>query len=217
MKAPVVFDLDGTLIESAPDIHAAVVRVLAAEGLPPLPLATVRGFIGNGVAVLVERVMAASGIGPGEHPRLLARFQTEYDAAPSTLTRVFDGVEGALATLAAAGHPLGVCTNKPEATSRAILCDLGLIGYFGAIIGGDSLPERKPRPEPLLHAFMQLAAARGLYVGDSEVDSETALAAKVPFFLFTRGYRKAEPEAIPHLASFDDHAALPALIAGAGS
>ncbi|MBN8633542.1 MAG: phosphoglycolate phosphatase [Rhodobacterales bacterium] len=217
MPLPVVFDLDGTLIDSAPDIHAAVARMLATEGLPPLPLDVVRGFIGNGVVVLVERVMAASGIAAAEHPRLLARFQAEYDSSPSALTTVFAGVEEALATLTERGHPLGVCTNKPEATSRAILGDLGLLRHFGTVLGGDSLLHRKPRPEPLLHSFRQLGAARGLYVGDSEVDGETALAAGVPFFLFTRGYRKAEPAEIPHRVSFDDHAALPSLVAGVAS
>lgn len=215
MKLPVVFDLDGTLIDSAPDIHAAVARMLDAEGLEPLPLAEVRSFIGNGVAVLVERVMGATGHAAAEHPRLLARFQAEYDAAPSALSQVFPGVIEALEALTAAGHPLGICTNKPEATSRAILGDLGLLGYFGAVIGGDSLPIRKPRPEPLLHVFRTLGTDSGLYVGDSEVDGETAAAARVPFFLFTRGYRKAALSAIPHDASFDDHAALAALIAGA--
>lgn len=215
MKVPVVFDLDGTLIDSAPDIHAAVARMLAAEGLAPLPLDTVRGFIGNGVAALVERVMAAAGLPPTEHPRLLARFQAEYDAAPSALTRVFDGAEEALAALAATGHPLGICTNKPEATSRAILADLGLLAHFGAVVGGDSLPVRKPRPEPLLEAFRRLGAERGLYVGDSEVDGETAAAAEVPLFLFANGYRRSPMSEIPHHAAFGDFASLPALIASA--
>ncbi|MCA0273887.1 MAG: phosphoglycolate phosphatase [Proteobacteria bacterium] len=210
---PIVFDLDGTLIDSAPDIHAAVARMLKAEGLEPLPLAEARGFIGNGVAVLVERVMAAVGLAPAEHPRLLARFQAEYDAAPSALTRVFDGAEAALTALGAAGHPLGVCSNKPEATSRAILADLGLLRHFCAIVGGDSLPVRKPHPGPLLEAFRLLGAETGLYVGDSEVDAETAEAAVTPLFLFTKGYRKAAIEAIPHHRAFDSHARLPALIA----
>ncbi len=211
----VVFDLDGTLIDSAPDIHRAANAALAAEGKPPLPLVQVRSFIGNGVAVLVERVMAASGLTGAEiHARMLARFMADYDAAPADLTRCFSGVAEALGKLRAQGARLAVCTNKPEATSHAILTALGLAPAFDVVIGGDSTPFRKPDPRPLLAAFDALGG-RGLYVGDSEVDAATARAAGVPFLLFTEGYRAASVEDLAPLHTFSEFASLPEIVSEA--
>lgn len=217
MGAPVeavVFDLDGTLIDSAPDIHAAVGETLLGVGQPPLPLPTVRGFIGNGVPALIEQVMAARGIAPapGAHERLCEAFMGHYMAAPTALTRPYPGVVEALAALAGDGLRLGVCTNKPEAATRAILGDLGLADAFEAVVGGDSLPVRKPDPAPLLAAAERLGDSRALYVGDSEVDAETARRADLRFLLFLGGYRHAPPEALPHDAAFDDFRALPRLV-----
>ncbi|MEO1459590.1 MAG: HAD family hydrolase, partial [Pseudomonadota bacterium] len=132
----VVFDLDGTLVESAPDLHAAAVRMLAGLGRPALDLATVTGFVGNGVGKLVERCLVATGGEDGLQAEALAAFHRHYAAAPTALTRPYEGVADALAALAAAGLPLGVCTNKPEAMARRVLTDLDLAAPFGAVVGG---------------------------------------------------------------------------------
>ena len=208
----IVFDLDGTLIDSAPDIHAAAARMLAGEGLAPLPLATIQSFIGNGVAVLVQRMMETVGLPEADHPRLTTAFVAHYEAAPAVLTRPFPHVRETLAALHGAGARLGLCTNKPAAPSRAILAAFDLDPFFATVIGGDSLPTRKPDPAGLLCAFAELGGV-GLYVGDSEIDAETAHRAGAPFALFTEGYRKTPVEALTHHFAFADFASLPALCA----
>ena len=207
-----IFDLDGTLIDSAPDIRAAVNRMLAGEGLEPLDLPTVTDFVGNGMPKLVERVMAVKGIDPARHKALTQVTLDHYNAAPSALTRPYPVVPQALAALEAAGHRLALCTNKPEAPARAILADLGLARHFPVVIGGDTLPMRKPDPAPALECVKAMGGGDAAFIGDSEVDAETAEAAGLPFYLFTEGYRKSPVSALPHRAAFSDFAALPGLI-----
>ncbi len=210
----VVFDLDGTLIDSAPDIHRVAVQVLAEEGLAPLDLPRVRSFIGNGLPVLVGRLLAAQGLAPdpARQSRMTARFEALYLDAHA-LTRPYPGAPEALAALAEAGHALGLCTNKPEAPARAALAAIGLAGRFAAVTGGDTLAARKPDPAPLRHTLTQLGRPAGVFVGDSEVDAETARAAGCPFLLFTGGYRKSAPGDIPAAARFDRFDDLPGLVA----
>lgn len=206
-----VFDLDGTLIDSVPDLHAAVVAMLAGLGRAPLDRATVQSFIGNGVARLVARALAATG---GADAALeaegLAAFRAAYDAAPADRTRPYPGVEALLARACAAGVPLAVCTNKPEAPARVILDRLGLAPRFAAVIGGDTLAVLKPDPRPLEAALAAIGAApgRAVYVGDSETDEATAHAAGVAFALFTGGYRKKPVEAFAAACAFDRFDAL---------
>lgn len=211
----VVFDLDGTLIDSAPDLHAAAVKLLASEGCSPLDLQTVRSFIGNGVPTLVERVIAASDL-PDDPPnvtRLIARYLDFYNAASADLTTVYPNVVTTLNRLRSDGHVLGVCTNKPEAPTRFILNAFNLTDLFSAIIGGDSTDQRKPDPTPLNRCFDDLGTTtQRLYVGDSEVDALTATAARVPFCLFTQGYRKSAIHDIAHTKAFSDFGALPDII-----
>ena len=210
----VIFDLDGTLVDSAPDIHVAVNRMLADEGLRPLDLTTVTGFIGNGLPRLVERVMVARRIDLSRHGAPTQVVLGYYNAAASVLTRPFPGVPQALMALPAAGHSLAVCTNKPQAPAQAVLDELGLAPHFPVVIGGDALPVTKPDPAPALACIDALGGGPAAYVGDSEVDAATAAAAGLPFFLFTEGYRKAPVSALPHRAAFADFADLPGLIAG---
>ncbi|WP_231559056.1 HAD hydrolase-like protein [Paracoccus sp. PAMC 22219] len=152
---PIVFDLDGTLIDSAPDIHACVNAVLRQYQIAPLPLARVRSFIGGGVELLWTRIIAACGIEPVHRPALIAAFMARYHDA-TALTRMFPGVIEAVGQLADAGHPLGICTNKPMGPTRSVLQHFGLDRLFPVVVGGDSLPQRKPDPAPLRLALQML-------------------------------------------------------------
>jgi len=209
----VVFDLDGTLIDSAPELLRAANAFLDGEGKAPLSLAELTGFIGNGVPKLVERVSQARELVFSE--AALAQFSEIYQSDPVGQTRLYPGVEAALRSLAAAGHPMGICTNKPEAPTKFILDHFGLSNLFAAVIGGDTLHVRKPDPAPLEAAMRQLGAQAALYVGDSEVDCATAKAAGQKMALFTKGYRKTPVEALPHWAAFDDFDALQGLVRAA--
>lgn len=208
----IVFDLDGTLIDSAPDIRAAVNLMLEGEGLAALDLATITSFIGNGLPHLVKLVIGACGIGLARHPALTAIVLEHYNAGDSALTTLYPGVREVLKTLHRDGHKLGLCTNKPIEPTRDILEHFGLTELFSVVIGGDSLTRRKPHPAPLLAALKALGGP-GIYVGDSEVDSETAQRAEIPFALFTEGYRKTPVAVLPHDWSFSDFASLPAIVA----
>lgn len=201
--ARVVFDLDGTLIDSAPDIHAGANGLLADEGHAPLSIDQVRSFIGNGAAVFVQRMRNARGIPDSEQDRLYAEFTARYETFVG-LTIPYPGVIKALDTLASRGHKLGICTNKPMRPCRAVLRELEIERFFETVWGGDSLPVHKPDPAPLRAAFEALGDGPSLFVGDSEVDAETARNAGVPFLLFTEGYRKTPIEEIPYSGRFDD-------------
>lgn len=207
-----IFDLDGTLVDSAADIHLAVNLLLAEADCPPLTRAQVTAMVGNGVPTLIDRVIAATGAEPSVHPAWVARFLTIYEQDATGLTRPYPGVEAALDALSAADHALGLCTNKPTGPTRALLAALGWEGRFTTVVCGDSLPTRKPDPAMLHHAIAALGGP-ALYVGDSEVDAATAHAAGVDFLLFTEGYRKSPVEALRAQATFADFANLPALVA----
>lgn len=209
--ARIVFDLDGTLIDSAPDIHGIANAVLAQEGCELITLMQTRDFIGNGAAVFVAKMRAARGISDSEQARLLADFVARYDDAVE-LTQVYPGVFAALDALKAEGHSLGICTNKPIRPCRSVLVHLKMDHYFDTMWGGDSLPVHKPDPAPLHAAFEALGEGPQLYVGDSDVDAETGQRAKVPFLLYTEGYRKCAVDEMPHTVSFNDFADLPGLV-----
>jgi len=209
----VIFDLDGTLIDSVPDVHALANRVLAEHSFGPLTLPQVRGFIGKGVPHLIERLLEAVGEDPSgpRHAPMVARFTEGYLNAV-TLTTCYPGVIAALDALLAMGCPLGICTNKPLVPTRAVLKHLGLTGYFTTVTGGDSLTTRKPDAAPLHATVKAMGEGPALFVGDSETDAATAQNAAVPFLLFTEGYRKAPAKDLPHDALFSDFADLPGLV-----
>jgi phosphoglycolate phosphatase len=211
--ALVIFDLDGTLIDSAPDLAVAINAMLADCGCAPLPVADVRRMVGDGVAMLVARALAARDCRPPQPAEAERSFMRHYESGATSLTTVFPGAAQALQALSAAGVPLAVATNKPARIATGILVDLGLAEYFARVIGGDSLPFRKPDPRVVL-ALLEEFAARpesSLLVGDSEVDAATASAAGVPFVLMKHGYRRGPAEAIPCRAALESFAELPAL------
>ena len=209
--AQIVFDLDGTLIDSAPDLQAVANSVLADEGKGPVSLAQVGAFLGNGTPTFVERMRHAVGIADSEQERLFEKFHSLYYGAVNR-TETYPGVRPALERLKAEGHDLGICTNKPMGPCMSVLRHLGLDETFAQILGGDSLPVHKPDPEPLLVTFDALGSDERVYVGDSEVDAETARRAGVPFLLYTEGYRKSAIEEMHHTATFTHFDELPDLI-----
>lgn len=212
MPDAIVFDLDGTLVDSAPDIAAAANRVLTEMGHAPLSLPVMTSFIGHGIPNLVRQVIAHCGLDPALHAAMNARMVTVYAEAPASLTRPYPGVPAALEALRAQGFAMGVCTNKNHALAVQILDALDLSRFFPVVIGGDSLPQKKPDPAPLHAAFAALGQPL-VYVGDSEVDAEAAQAAGLRFALYTGGYRKRPVHELPHDVLFDDFAETPLLLA----
>jgi phosphoglycolate phosphatase len=214
----IVFDLDGTLIDSAADLAAAVNRMLAGLGREPLSVPEVRRMIGDGVAMLIGRALAARQCELADPAAAAHTFMRHYESNATRCTTAFPDVEPSLRALSAAGIALAVCTNKPARLAAEILESLGLAGYFARIVGGDSLPFRKPDPRVLL-AILDAFDARPegtLLVGDSEIDAATASAAGVGFVLMKHGYHRGPVEAIPCLAALDGFAALPALLHAPG-
>ncbi len=194
----VIFDLDGTLVDSAPDIHASVNEMLIDEGFGTFTLPEIISFIGNGLPALIEKVMAARSIAPQEFQRLHDDVLQRYLASEGALTQIYPDVVSNLRSLKSQGIKMGICTNKPEGPARHLLDILDLTQFFDVIIGGDTLSQRKPAALPLRTTIEHLRADRVLYVGDSEVDAATAQAAGIAFALFTEGYRKTDASEIPH-------------------
>ncbi len=212
MNRAVVFDLDGTLIDSLPGIAWAGNTLLEGEGCPPLPEAQIAGFVGRGEKVFLRRLVAAGGLPEDAFTRLLPTFLDLY-AQAAERTELFPGVRDALDALRAEGRVMGLVTNKPSGPLRPVLDRLDLDGYFRCIVAGDTLERRKPHPEPLLHCLDALDAERGLYVGDSEIDAETAGRAGVPFALYTEGIRQSSLDDMAFWRTFDHFDQLPALVA----
>jgi phosphoglycolate phosphatase len=209
----IVFDLDGTLIDSAPDIRAIANSILSDLGKEPLSLEQTRSFIGEGSAVLIRRLMKARDIEEtgNTHANLLDLFVSRYESMPVE-SPYYPGVDSMLGQLKAAGHRLGLCTNKPEGPTRAVLDQSGLGRRMDAIIAGGMINSRKPEPDMLLHVLADLGAGPSLYVGDSETDADTARSAGIPFALFSGGYRKGPVEKIHHDWLFGHFDELPVIV-----
>ncbi|MBD3897156.1 phosphoglycolate phosphatase [Halomonas sp. ML-15] len=196
----VVFDLDGTLVDSVPDLAAAVDAALADDGLSARGEARVRDWVGNGSHKLIERALDdALGELPSaeRQERGHARFLHHYGLAPNRLTRLYPGVREALDGLRAADMPLGLVTNKPQAFIAPILEGFGLADHFGLCLGGDALPQKKPDPAPLLHLARHFRVAPGdcLMVGDSRHDIEAGRRAGFRTLAVPYGYNHGEPVA----------------------
>jgi phosphoglycolate phosphatase len=208
---PVVFDLDGTLIDSLPNVTDAVNGLLADQELPPLSPDVVVNFVGRGERVLLDRLIAATDLSRDDYDVLMGQFIEHYKRAAED-TKVFHGVHAALKELRRAGHSLALCTNKPRAPLMPTLEAAGLTDAFDIVVAGDDLPDRKPDPAPLLFILSKIDAESCVYVGDSEVDGETADRAGVPFLFFTEGICTVPIAQIPHAAAFSAFSELPELV-----
>jgi phosphoglycolate phosphatase len=211
--ARIIFDLDGTLVESAPSLAAASNALLAELGRGPLAVDTVKTFVGHGIGRLIERVLATTGGEPEMgFEAALARYKEIYFADPVTGTEPNPGVREALAELADAGHGLAVCTQKSNEPSRRILEELDLMPPITALTGGDSLGVLKPDPAMLWHAAEQLPPGEVIYIGDSGTDGATAKNAGVPFLLYANGYCHEPLRSVPSVAIFESFTDVPALV-----
>ena len=191
----VTFDLDGTLLDTVPDLYEASRRTLAELGLPLRSENEIRNFVGQGVAVLVRRCLTRP-LPPDEATlaAAIAVFQRHYAAVNGKFCRIFENVLPGLDAWKATGLPLAVVTNKPAAFTEPLLAAMGLSGYFDAIVSGDSTPHRKPHPAPLHHAcrLMNSEPAGNLHIGDSRHDIETARNAGCTVYCVPYGYNEGE-------------------------
>jgi phosphoglycolate phosphatase len=188
-----LFDLDGTLVDSAPDLQAAINALLRELGRPPLAIEQVRRMIGDGAPKLVERALAAAGAPDAPLAPCLDRFLGFYEAEPTARTRVHPGVRETLDRLFRDGYRMAICTNKPERATRLVLSDLGIDGPFTVVIGGDTLPVRKPDPRHLLGALRALGRTdpgAAVMIGDNENDAAAARAAGLRLILMRYGYAR---------------------------
>ena len=205
--AVVAFDLDGTLVDTAPDLIGALNGVLSGEGLPGLPLAAARHLVGRGAKALIERGFADAGrpLDPAQVPGLVERFISIYLGRIAQESAPFEGLEAALDALSSAGARLAVCTNKRTDLSLALLDALDLTGRFAAVIGADQAVQ-KPDPRLLFLAIERAGGTpdRALFVGDSTIDLATARAAGVPVVGVSFGYSD-EPLAPADFDGFIDH------------
>jgi phosphoglycolate phosphatase len=188
----VLFDLDGTLVDSVPDLTAAVNALLATEDKPALGVADVRAMIGNGIMKLVERAFAARGdaLAGDALAAMTDRMMDIYAQNLTGGTTLLPGADTIVTAYARAGVKIGVVTNKPEAFSRSIIEHFGLSPYVHVVVGGDSGPTRKPAPDMLLHALDQLGVGkhRALMIGDSPADIDAAKAVPMPSIAVRGGY-----------------------------
>ncbi len=190
----VLFDLDGTLLDTAPDMAGALNDLRLEEGLPPLPFESLRQHVSHGSARLVS---VGFGVDGGDvHERLRQRFLDVYRARLASATRPFDGMEQVLSAVEAAGLSWGVVTNKPGWLTEPLLEELGLRSRCAAVVSGDTLPVRKPDPRPLLHAaeIIGIEALRCTYVGDAERDIVAGRAAGMRTVVAAFGYLGASDE-----------------------
>jgi phosphoglycolate phosphatase len=199
----VIFDLDGTLVDSAGDIASALNEVLGRRDLPPIGLEKVKEMIGGGIPALIKRALQAHGVQPHDIELLVADMVGVYAGRATALTTLYDGAEDVLNQLGGSGVKMAVCTNKLQEITDIILRDLGVAGHFASVIGAKLGRPRKPDPEVLKLALdeMGLGAADAIMVGDSGADAGAAKGAGVTLVLASFGYCQTplsefEPDAI---------------------
>jgi N-acetyl-D-muramate 6-phosphate phosphatase len=184
----VLFDLDGTLLDTAPDMTCALNSLLAEQGLEPLAFAIVRPYVSHGAVSLVR--LAFPEAREEEFNRLRERFLAIYRGCLADSTRLFEGMPELLTTFERVGIPWGIVTNKPTWLTEPLLEALGLHTRAGSVVCGDTFEERKPHPRPLLHAASEIGVAPAdcLYVGDAERDIRAARAAEMRSLIARFGY-----------------------------
>ncbi len=187
-----IFDLDGTLVDTAPDLAAATNHVLASEGRRAVTMDEIRTMVGRGARRMIERGFAATGepLAPERMEPLFERFLAHYSAHIADESRLFPGVADLIARCRAAEIAMAVCTNKPEALSARVIEAVGLSADLPVIVGPDTIGIAKPDPAPYLEACWRLGLEAGetLMIGDSETDVATARAAEVPIIAVSFGY-----------------------------
>ena len=212
MTETVVFDLDGTLVDTLPDIEAAANAVLAAAGRRALTRDEIRRLIGSGGRVLMKNAFSATGEAASETriEEAFAAYIAAYEEAPVAGSAPFPGVHDALRGLAERGTRLAVCTNKPEHLAELVLETYGLAGFFAGLVAGDTLAVRKPSPVPLLEAVARAGGAGrpAAMVGDSPIDADAARAASIPFIAVSFGYSPVPASALRADAVIDGFDAL---------
>jgi phosphoglycolate phosphatase len=203
-QATIVFDLDGTLVDTAPDLSNALNDVMTRRGHAAVPAETVRACVGHGARVMIEQALRRAGASD-DVDRMLAEFLVHYEANIAAESRPFPGAVAALESLRAQGATLAVCTNKREYLSRKLLSELDLARYFSGLAGRDTFSVSKPDP---FHLTQVIALAggnpsRAIMVGDSEVDIATAEAAAIPMVLVSFGYANSPLDALRAAARID--------------
>ena len=194
-KPLLLFDLDGTLVDTAPDLVETLNRLLADHGHDTLSLESVKKMVGDGARALLERGFTATGGPAPDMDALFGTFLEIYTANCTEHSRPYPGAPETLARLRDAGYRMGVCTNKPQAPSETILEDLELMPFFEAVAGGDRFPVRKPNAEHLL-GTLELMGARdkaAIMIGDSQNDVASARAAGLPVIVVSYGYTMIPP------------------------
>jgi phosphoglycolate phosphatase len=213
----VLFDLDGTLLDTVPDLHAAVCAMLADLGRPALPEEAVRSYVGRGIANLVKRALAGSlDVAEDDAPAppdALASFRRHYARENGRRTQFFPGVREGLEAIRAAGLPMAVITNKAEAFTRPLLEMTRLAEFFSVVVSGDNLPRHKPDPMSLVWTCGRLGVspADALFIGDSVNDFLAARAACCRVFLLPYGYNEGRD-----VRELDCDAIVPTIVSAAG-
>lgn len=213
-----VFDLDGTLIDSAPDLANALNQVLAAADRSTLSVEQVAAMVGDGIAVLVERGFTATGGVPSDLPAAVERFRAAYTHVASDRTILYPGVIETLTLLRNDGYRMAVCTNKPIAATNIVLRALNLTQFFDAVAGGDTFPTRKPDPAHVTGTLNMLGsrAEQAIMIGDSTNDVVAATGAGVPVVAVSYGYRRAPADQLGADLVIDTFDAVPGAIARLG-
>jgi phosphoglycolate phosphatase len=211
--AALIFDLDGTLVDSLPDLRAALNKMLTELGRRELTPNEVRGMIGDGMRALVQRALAATG-SVTDFEAAHQRFLEYYEAALANLSRLYPGVEATLDSLRASGVRLAICTNKPQGMTVRVLEGLGISDRFDAIVGGDAVPFRKPDPRHLLTTLERVGAAPNdsVMVGDNENDYGAARAADVRVILMRYGYLRVSAGTLAPDVWLDHFSDIPAAV-----